>query len=272
LSDAWSDGIEGWDLGRYEMKYAVREDRAAELVHACRAFVRPDEHATELPGGARGYIVTSVYFDTPWLEDYGSRLEEHRVRRRVRVRTYGAAGERQPVFLELKRKRDDLVLKQRALVVDADTWATLGERPWENLPPVRDSHAAQRFARVVRARALTPVVSVRYSREVWVDPERPRVRLTVDRDLLGSRLSSACDLYHLPEPVRLFPPGYVVLELKYDQVAPGWVRAAVRDLGLRAEPISKFALAVAQTIRADHPREARRLLPASLLHATRAAA
>lgn len=256
------------DVGRYEVKYAVPTAIRDRILEAAGGHMVPDPHGTPIPGGGLGYVVHSTYFDTATLDDYTSRLCDQRVRRRMRVRTYGAPGERQPVFLELKRKLDDQVIKQRAQVCDADRWASLGESPWEALIESCTGEAravACRFASIVREHALSPVTSVHYEREVFVDvrPQYAQVRLTIDRAITASARPSVAELYPQPE-VHLLPDGWSVLELKFDGAEPGWMRAISRELQLCAEPVSKYALAVATCLRAAYPREARRMTPHSV--------
>lgn len=256
------------DDGRFELKYAVLADQLAAVVDAIAGAVEPDPHADVLPSGRRGYVVHSTYFDTPDLLEYTARLSQHRVRRRVRVRTYGARGERRPVFLELKRKLDEQVIKLRAEVTDADTWQALGERPWEAFVDAADAEVramARRFTEVVRQVGLAPNVSVHYEREVFVDAraDRDRVRLTIDRAITASRVSGAADLYPAPE-VDVLRSDVGVLEFKFDGAEPAWMRSVTRDLGLRAEPVSKYALAVARLLRADRPLEFGHLSPMCL--------
>lgn len=268
--------MSGLDIGRYEMKYMVRAGDVPHILEVASPFVIPDPNGRALPGGGHGYIVHSTYFDTPDLRSYDSRLNNCRVRRRVRVRTYGAPGDRAPVFLELKRKMDEQVIKARAKVGDADAWALLGPRPWVSCAanaPELSRRVARRFSGVIEDLGLVPVTSVHYEREVHVDPrpEYPKVRLTLDRAVTASVRPPPDDLYPAPD-LPMFAPEWVVLELKFDGAQPGWMRQIVRDLGLVAEPVSKFGLSVALGLRSAHPREVEYMTPVSVLRRARSAA
>ena len=171
------------------------------------------------------------------------------------------------MFLELKRKLDDQVIKQRAEVTDANTWETLGDRPWEALVDAEDPRIremARRFTHVVGQVGLFPNVSVHYEREVFVDAraDKAQVRLTIDRRITASRVTGAVDLYPAAE-VDVLGSDVGVLEFKFDGAEPAWMRAASREFGLRAVPVSKYALSVARLLRSDRPREFATLLPAS---------
>jgi hypothetical protein len=256
------------DSGRYEVKYAVPTDVRERILEVAGANMVADPHGTPLPGGGKGYIVHSTYYDTDDLIDYTSRLCDQRVRRRMRVRTYGERGQKQPVFLELKRKLDNQVIKQRALVCDADEWETLGDTPWDVLAQrgsVEARGVAARFGMIIRDLGLKPVTSVHYEREVYCDARaaHTQVRLTIDRVITASIRPPVHDLYPKPD-IALIPADWSVLELKFDRDQPGWMRQLARELSLRAECVSKFGLSVALGLRADHPREVNRLTPYSI--------
>lgn len=250
------------------MKYAVPLAARELVLRTAAPFVVPDPHGVDLPGGGRGYVVHSTYFDSPDLQEYTSRLCDYKVRRRVRVRTYGAPGDKAPVFLELKRKLDSQVIKQRAKVGNADTWATLGDAPWAwyaEHGAGESQYVATRFTGVIDKYRLGPVSSVHYERETYVDPrpEYPKIRLTIDREITATVRPTSNNLYPEPE-IALIPSDWMILELKFDGAEPSWMRQICRELRLSAESVSKFGLSVALGLRADHPREGRRLTPRSI--------
>lgn len=249
--------------GRYELKYIIAEEDCPALLDLAAPHVSLDANARPMPSGRKGYVVSSVYLDDPELGGYTERLNMDRVRNRVRVRTYGARGQGAPVFLEAKRKLDDQVIKHRVKVSDAETWATLGDRPWQHVLEglTRAQRAiADRFVAHVDGRNMVPVCTVRYEREIFVEGTS---RLTLDRFVQGVSNPPAHDLY-APADLRLIPEGWVVLELKFNGQMPGWMRVLNRAMKLRAEPVSKFALGVGHALRADRPQEIRMITPPTI--------
>ncbi len=231
-----------------------------------RDHVAPDPHAQPLGKGAMGYSVHSLYFDTPGLLDFYQRLDERKVRNRLRVRTYGRPGQRQPVFLENKRKLEHWVIKHRVMVCNSDDWTSCtDQRPW-NIFTKRISgqkrYAARHFVHLVDDSGRIPVSIVHYVREVFVarDPNQPKVRLTLDKFINATISPSPRDLY-APGDVDLVPRDWMVLELKFDGDRPGWMRVVCRELGLRAHPVSKFGLSVAKGVAGSRYREVRYLTP-----------
>ena len=243
--------------GRYELKYVLHE-RELPVLHECvDGHVVPDEHAAELPGGGLGYVVSSVYLDTPDYRGYAERLRMERIRNRVRLRTYGAPGGRHPVFLECKRKLDSLVIKHRVRMTDADSYQHQPERLWEQI----DDRLVQRFSRAVRG--MKAMCVVRYEREIF---KAKTARLTVDRKLRAGAVED-CRMLYADAPVKLIPDDWCVVELKFNGQMPGWMRETSRELELYSEPVSKFALGMVKTRRSHRLGELRQLTPATLLAA-----
>lgn len=241
--------------GRYELKYVVRDEDTPQLLRAVEGHVVPDAHADPLPSGGYGYVVSSVYLDTDDFYGYSERLRGERIRNRVRLRTYGRAGEKRPLFLECKRKLDELVIKHRTRMGDVDTYQTLPERHWESI----DDRATQRFSSAVAG--MTAKCIVRYEREVFVAGTS---RLTIDRFLRGGPVTDCRQLY-APAPIALIPDEWTVVELKFNGQMPVWMRKAAALLKLYSEPVSKFALGMVKSHRNDRPLELRQVIPSTVL-------
>jgi hypothetical protein len=265
------------NIGRFEFKYAVPTSICSRIVEVAGNYIMPDPHGVPLPGGGTGYAVHSVYFDTvdsqerPVLGDYFQRLADYKVRDRLRIRTYGAPeDEKQPIFLENKRKQDNRVVKSRVWVCTAREWNAASQhtdRPWLEFAhrvTGRKQLAYNNFCMHLQTRR--PVSVVHYLREVFVDVDQennPKVRLTIDRHVTATTRPTSLDPY-APADVDLIPRDWAVLELKFDENRPGWMRRLVRELRLGSVPVSKFGLSVLLGYRADRPKEVRFFTPAPL--------
>jgi hypothetical protein len=249
--------------GRWELKYMIHEREVPGLLDEVGDDAQPDPHAEDIGLGRKGYTVSSVYLDNHGFEGYTERLRMDRIRNRVRIRTYGQPGSDAPVFLEAKRKLDNNVIKHRGYACGNQLWRTLGPRPWQAIPEMVegiDRVRARRFVDHVDGKRMESVCLVRYEREIFTAGS---ARLTLDRDVRAAPRPPPTELL-APCPARLFPPDWIVLELKFFGQMPGWMRRVNARMKLRSEPVSKFALGVATTVRPDHPHELAQLMPATL--------
>jgi hypothetical protein len=240
------------------------------VLHLVADHAEADPYATAREDGLLGYYSHTIYLDTADLLGYHERLSEGRVRNRLRVRTYGQSGDRAPVFLEIKRKVDEWVVKHRVRVCDADSWmAHPHDRPWidyANAASGEGPFAATHFPRLVED-TLVPVSAVQYFREAYIDrrgDEYGKVRLTLDREIFATVRPDGRRLYGLAD-IELIPRDWLVMEFKYSRDRPRWMREICRELRLRALPVPKFGLSVARGVRAGRPQEQRRLVPKSIL-------
>src|SRR5687767_2078079 len=110
-------------IQRFECKYLVTE-AVAESVRKCIAPVAvADAHAKSRPGSS--YPIVSLYLDSAALTFGRETIEGQRDRYKLRVRTYSDAPDA-PVFLEVKRRSNLIVHKQRCPLPRRDALALLG--------------------------------------------------------------------------------------------------------------------------------------------------
>ena len=97
---------------RRELKYYLPEQLCPEVIRLIRPYMTLDEH---LKGNeAKSYLVRSLYLDTDDLKFYHEKLAGSHTRRKFRIRGYN--DNRSEVFLEIKRKYNDIIVKERALI------------------------------------------------------------------------------------------------------------------------------------------------------------
>lgn len=260
--------------GRFEMKFAVPLLLRDELIRRSAPFMIPDKQAHRLDTQLRlksawGYSVHSLYFDSTDLMDYFERLQENKIRNRLRIRTYGSPGQTSPVFLENKRKLVNRVIKQRVRICDTEEWKqSTGEFPWSPWVDRLRGHsvyAGKHFDWLIRSGRRKPVSLVHYLREVYVprEPRAGRLRFTLDHQVSITENPDSQDLHAAPTML-LIPQDWMVMELKYDRYPAQWMLKMCRDLRLLSEPISKFGMSVARSLRSHKTHEVRYLTPRSL--------
>jgi hypothetical protein len=178
---------------------------------------------------AGGYLVRSLYLDTPELDTFlrspGYRKCKFRIRGYVGTNGY---------FLERKFKKGQKVRKQRIEVEEASRLAeALPDATWAG-EPYR--------GRIVRRR-LQPTCWLGYERVAFVGqaPEGP-MRLTLDRNVRCAPAQGWS--LHEPQLPRPLLAGQVVLELKFRTALPVLFKQLVEEQRLAPQPASKYRLAV----------------------------
>ena len=233
---------------RYELKYLVDESMAREIRDYARHYLAADPHADPEKGFA--YPIYSVYLDSPKLDLLHATVQGHADRFKLRMRYYDGRPD-SPVFFEIKRRYNNAILKARA-VVRRDAWRRLllGASPdrYDLVDPTdaQSEIALRRFCQLGQRMGARARVLVVYTREAWLTPDGNSARMTFDRQLEGARfdpevddtLTTRSDTWVKP-PVR-----GVVLELKFTDRFPHWMREMTQLFGLQRCSFAKYVKCV----------------------------
>ncbi len=226
---------------RFELKYIVTEPCARAIRDFARSYLVPDEHAD--PENGYAYAIHSLYLDSPGLALCNATVQGHKNRFKLRVRYYNDDPDT-PVFFEIKRRVNDAILKRRAPVHREQVLALLdGYWPERsalfNPDDAKGWDALQQFCEMRNTLNAQGQCIVSYIREAWVTTENNSVRLTFDRHLHGMpwRRQFVCrQTKEAAEPAI----GGVILELKFTDRFPVWMRNLVRVFNLQRTSCAKY--------------------------------
>ncbi|MFI3168467.1 MAG: polyphosphate polymerase domain-containing protein [Faecalibacterium sp.] len=216
---------------RHEIKYEVSIDVATRLRHAAVAFLHADAHAA----ADGSYFIKSLYFDTPFHSDYTDTELGVKQRRKIRLRTYGDAGE--IYHLEVKHKVGEVAKKYSCTLTKAQA-QRVAQGDYSEILTLPDEYAPAIY-QVMVSECYRPVFVVSYLRYAFCE-QAGEFRLTFDEQMSYS-----------PNPDMLFAPllpmGYlskdVVIEVKYDEFVPRWVTEFLVSNKLTASSHSKYGKA-----------------------------
>ena len=234
-------GTDRMQRQRFEMKYILGEERALQVREFVQSYLSIDENGIGKPH--LSYPVHSLYLDSDHLATYWATVNGDKNRFKLRMRFYNS-DPTSPVFLEIKRRVDNCILKQRGGVrKEAVPLLLAGQLPGPEHLLSRDGKqlvAVQRFCELMESIQATPKVHVAYLREAWVDPESDRVRVTFDREVQGEYepLPRFCTRFR-EEPVNPFR-NQVILEIKFTNRFPDWANALVERFDLWRTGAAKY--------------------------------
>lgn len=226
---------------RLELKHRVNEATARAVRDYVGAFLELDRYVTDRV--SLSYPVDSVYLDSDALTTFWSTVHAQKCRYKLRARTYSDAPDA-PVFLEIKRRINGYIVKDRAPVLrEAVAELLSGRMPtaddMASADPA-DLLAAEKFVQLMHEIEATPRARVRYQREAWVDPMTPGLRLTFDRDVeVTPAFTTSLERTPLENPARPFGD-VVILEMKFSGAAPHWFRDLRQIGGLQRTSAAKY--------------------------------
>ena len=217
---------------RHEYKYIIDAPQEAILRVRMGGILQSDPHTDD--SGA--YMVRSAYLDDCFDSCLNDNLLGAEPRSKFRLRYYG--DDSATIRLEKKVKRGGMTCKAAVPLTPAECERLLaGEIP---LPEPDAPALKQRLLTEVLQRGLKPKTIVTYERVPFVYPGG-NVRVTFDR-----MLTSADDVGRFltrDHPARpVLPAGQSILEVKWDELLPSFIRQTLRLEGLQWTACSKYYL------------------------------
>lgn len=237
---------------RFEYKYITTEHKAVAIRQFLESYLDVDAFGATMPDFS--YPIHSIYLDSNSLTTYRDTLNGNRNRYKLRVRYYENASTK-PVYLEIKRRMDKIIVKKRAIVHrNAVDSILLGNAPrFEHLydPNPYQFEALQTFCALRSRLHAKPKVHVYYFREAYQSEDNSSIRVTFDRHVKTSQVSRVDFALNQHDPVMPFGE-HVILELKFTDRFPRWFQDIVRTFDLRNESAAKYAAGLA-ILRRDEP-------------------
>lgn len=212
---------------RFELKYLISEETALLIRDFVSSYLDFDEYSVGKPNFS--YPVHSVYLDSDDLKTYWDTINGNKNRFKLRMRFYSAHPEA-PVFFEVKRRMNSIIMKQRGGVRQEIVPMLLaGHFPLpEHMVSKNPNHfsAVQSFCRLVSTMEAKSKVHIAYMREAYVSDD-DTVRVTMDREVKAETNLDAHFRMQMEKPRPSFT-GDVILELKFTNRFPDWFRELVR--------------------------------------------
>jgi SPX domain protein involved in polyphosphate accumulation len=225
---------------RKEFKYYVPVEMLEPLRQRILTHMGHDPFCQELP--KQRYTVRSIYFDTRNLLFYFEKLDGLKIRKKLRVRTYNSSHPNSIAFLEIKRKIDSTIFKERAQVSLAETPNLMNGAQLHlkgNQPKFIERTVLDRFVYLFKRLKLEPKALITYEREALKGLTDPSFRVTFDFNVRSYPHPDMEEIFR-EQDLRVLANQVFILEVKFYESMPVWMRNIIRDFKLRVQSISKY--------------------------------
>lgn len=217
---------------REEKKFLINVADASTVATRVSKVMQADPH-----NGTHGYLIRSLYFDTPYDTDYHEKQAGIEVRRKVRLRCYGLG--QKSAKLELKQKEGPYQRKRSLTIARADAEQLVAGN-YSVLLGYPDDFAAEMFG-IMHMKGYRPKTIVEYNRKAFIAREN-KIRVTFDSRIMATE---ACfDLFS--ERLNMYPvidPYDVVLEVKYNGFLLSYIQQLLNSVDKSELSVSKYILA-----------------------------
>lgn len=217
---------------RHEYKYFINTFVYHELRERFRHVLQSDKNMVE----EDGYLISSLYFDDPSNSAMDEKKDGTRFREKYRIRLYDHKDDL--IKLECKMKFNNYISK---------VWARLTREEYNRILNddyefliYRPEEVCRKLYAYRNAKLMKPVTVVEYLREAYVHP-LGNVRITFDKNLSAS-IGDLDVFHHDYETIGVPLQGMMVLEVKYDNYIPDYIRNMIHSDSMVKSAISKYVL------------------------------
>ena len=218
--------------GRQELKHALNQGDYYLLRNKLKYLMKSDPHTNE----DGKYVIRSVYFDNLDNKVLTEKKEGLYKRDKFRFRMYNLNTDY--INLEKKSKRNNVTFKEKCTVCASEYERIRnGQIEWmeqDSRPLVQELYLQMKLLQ------LKPVTIVDYEREVFIYPYG-NVRVTFDSNIRTSHRN----VDFLNPNVHMVPaldPNIVILEVKYDEFIPDFIKTILQVSDRRKDTYSKYYL------------------------------
>jgi len=227
---------------RREYKYLVLQKDIDRLRNRILPFVNADGFVRD----DNQYTVRSIYFDSSTLKYYNEKIDGIKIRKKLRIRGYNTKVDESIIFLEIKRKFENHIGKNRSALKyhnlndllktkDLESYC-LTENGFEN--SISDG---EKFLHHIHKSSLRPIILIVYEREAYFSKFDTGLRLTFDKNLRYFLFPSLDRLY-TEEDLKYTMPKYFIFEIKFANGFPGWLQSILRDMNISRMALSKYTM------------------------------
>ena len=207
----------------------ITEDQIAYLKFKLENVIQYDKHVKD-----GMYRIRSLYFD----DMYDSYLEDNEAgndfREKYRIRTYN--NEKQKIHLEIKSKELGYTGKIKEELTEQECLNFMERKSWSLKKD--DGWVKRKLYVLMLMKRMQPVQIVEYDRIPLVD-EKGNVRVTFDKNIVGtSEIHTFFD--EILPGIPVLPTGQHILEVKYDEFLPDYIKQILNEVHLQKTAFSKY--------------------------------
>jgi len=215
---------------RYELKYMLMLEQKEQMLEAMLPYMELDKYERT--------TIRNIYFDTDNYRLIRRSIERPAYKEKLRIRSYAQATADSTVFVELKKKYENVVYKRRLPLCECDAMAWVCR---ERACPVNTQISREIDYVIDFYGSLKPTVFLSYEREAYYDKGGGDFRVTFDDNILCRQtdVSLCSTTYGAP----ILPEGKVLMELKCSGGIPLWMVEVLSRERIYKTSFSKYGTA-----------------------------
>ncbi|MDO5391406.1 MAG: polyphosphate polymerase domain-containing protein [Eubacteriales bacterium] len=226
---------------RYELKYLMNRRQKENMLRSMEEHMKLDRYGRT--------TIRNIYFDTDTYQLIRRSLEKPAYKEKLRVRSYYPASGDTLVFVELKKKYQNVVYKRRLVCPEAEVMKYFcSGMPLPDYSQI--GNEIRYFWKYYKT--LHPVVFLSYEREAYYALDGSDFRVTFDENILyrENDLSLGSAIYG----TFILDEGQTLMEIKTTGGIPLWMSETLTRNHLYKISFSKYGTAYQQIQNAERKK------------------
>ena len=220
-------------LFRQEFKYYIAENKLSSLRQSLGQLMSIDENSVN---NSKTYTITSIYFDTPFEEDFEEKVDGIKSREKFRIRIYNNNFD---VIKFESKKRVETVIQKTSATISKEDASALCSGDFSPLLK-SDNEFLQLSYSKLKSGGYRPIVVVEYDREAYFLPYG-NIRITFDMNL--RTYNSDLNFFNFTAATMpVFQDNLQILEVKHSVPLPSHLQFVLGKTVASRNSISKFVL------------------------------
>ncbi|MEZ3515062.1 MAG: polyphosphate polymerase domain-containing protein [Lachnospiraceae bacterium] len=220
---------------RYEMKYRMTRWQRRAVLAAMLPYMKLDNYGHT--------TIRNIYFDTDSYRLVRNSIDKPVYKEKLRIRSYKQVSAQDKVFIELKKKYNDIVYKRRESLSQLETleWI-VRETPFPKATQIGNEidYFFEHYE------SLKPKVFLSYEREAFYALDGSDFRVTFDENILARQEELSLSREVWGEP--LMDENNVLMEIKTSGGIPLWMTRVLTQEKLYKTSFSKYGTAYEKLI------------------------
>lgn len=211
---------------RYEKKYMLSKQQYETILEGMKPYMKADVYGKTTN--------CSIYYDTPNWDLIRKSIEKPVYKEKLRVRSYGTPSSQSDVFIEIKKKYEDVVYKRRISMSCENVESYLAGELW--LSP--KSQIAREIEWFQKRNQAEPKVFIAYDRTSYAGSIDPELRITFDQNIRYRDYDLNLGLGDFGE--QLLSEKTVLMEIKIPMTTPLWLVKLLSSIEAKPSSFSKY--------------------------------
>ncbi len=216
---------------RKEKKFLITLDEYYRIKNKLEKILKLDSNSN-----GDGYIVRSLYFDTIDDADYENKDQGLEMRRKIRLRNYGANSDF--AVLEIKQKQGEFQ-KKRSLKLSKEDAFQMINGNYSVLLKYNESFAYECYC-LMNMYCYKPKAVIEYKRKAFVVKEN-KIRITFDHNIRATESNFNIFDESLNQNL-MMNTFFVVLEVKYNGFLLSYIKDLLNECSKSELSVSKYCL------------------------------